>query len=153
MTVYQIDPATSETLAYIAEHMSKADREEVWAASHSTPLEALQKSMDGSSKAWVGLADGVPFCAFGVASSTLLSDVGVPWLLGTEDVPKHARVFLRVSKSYIHEQARWHKLLVNYVDARHARAVKWLRWLGFTMYPAEPFGPDQVPFHRFEMRA
>ena len=42
-----------------------------------------------------------------------------------------------------------YRLLQNHVDARNTEAVRWLGWLGFEMDPALPFGPDQLPFHRF----
>ena len=45
-----------------------------------------------------------------------------------------------------------YSLLINFVDARHGVAIRWLKWLGFKVFPAKPFGPDKLPFHRFEMR-
>ena len=39
------------------------------------------------------------------------------------------------------------------VDARNARAIRWLRWLGFRIHPAEAHGIQGLPFHRFEMRS
>lgn len=43
-------------------------------------------------------------------------------------------------------------LLTNYVDARNAVSIRWLRWLGFEIEPAAPFGIHGLPFHRFSMR-
>jgi len=150
---YEIVPATAEHILELAQTMRKADVDEVWAAAHRTPLEALQVSVACSSETFAGLADGRVICVFGVASATLLSVMGIPWMLGSEELPKHARAFLRRNKSYIRWLKSEYKLLANYVDSRHTDAIRWLKWLGFKLDPALPFGPDQVPFHRFEMRA
>jgi hypothetical protein len=40
----------------------------------------------------------------------------------------------------------------NYVDARHARSIRWLKWLGFTIEEARPMGFAGLPFHPFGMR-
>jgi hypothetical protein len=39
--------------------------------------------------------------------------------------------------------------VVNYVDARNVRAVKWFKWLGFEVSEPEPFGLNGELFHRF----
>ena len=41
--------------------------------------------------------------------------------------------------------------MFNYVDARHTDAIRWLKWLGFTLHPATPYGPFDLPFHKFTM--
>ena len=50
-------------------------------------------------------------------------------------------------------QARY-KILENYVDAGHIKAVKWLQRIGFKL-DAEPipYGVSQLPFYRFEWAA
>ena len=37
------------------------------------------------------------------------------------------------------------------LDTQGRKAIKGLRWLGFEIYSAEPFGPDGAPFHPFGM--
>ena len=88
---------------------------------------------------------------FGIGRMTLLSQVGAPWLLGTEEIAKHGMHFLRASKRYIESQRKRYSLLLNYVDARHIIAIRWVRFLGFELLPAEPIGVDRMPFHQFRM--
>lgn len=153
MPEYAVVPATQVHIEELAQTMRQADRDEVWAAAHLSPYMALKLSFESSSNASTGLVDSRVLCMFGVATTSIVSDIGVPWLLGSEELPKHARAFLRRNRPYIRSVNAEYKLLVNYVDARHTEVVRWLKWLGFKLDPAKPFGPDQVPFHRFEMRA
>lgn len=151
--IYSLDLATTADLERIAANMDPADAAEVWATAHLTPAEALTASVAASRDPWVGRVNGEAVCAFGVSQRTILDDKGIPWLLGTPEIREHARVFLRVSKQWVAAQAERFATLENFVDSRHTRAVKWLSWLGFTIEPAQPFGPDGVPFHHFHMRA
>lgn len=153
MTQHEIAPATPEDLEYVAANMDPADAAEVWATAHKTPIEALTLSAGVSRETWAGRADGRAVCIFGVGTRFALDTVGVPWLLGTPEIRQHKRLFLRASKVWVSDRARQYSVLENWVDSRHTRAVKWLRWLGFTIEDAQPYGPDGVPFHRFHMRA
>lgn len=148
MTEYAAVAATQEHADHIAANMNEADVAEIWASSRMTPHLALTMAVV-SRDTRVGLADGVPICMFGCQAPSLLSDVAVPWLLGSKDISKHGRRFLRESKVYFAEMTKKHGVLVNYVDVRHKVAVRWLAWLGFTLEPAYPHGPDKLPFHRF----
>lgn len=133
--------------------MDPADAAEVWAMGRKTPLEALEASAKVSRETFVGLADHEPICAFGIGQRTLMDNVGIPWLLGTPEIRKHPRPFLNLSKHWI-DAAMWsysYERLENWVDVRHTRAVKWLKWLGFTIEEPTPFGPDRMLFHRFHM--
>lgn len=150
MTAYAVAPATPEHCAYVAEHMRAADVAECWAGWRHTPAEAVTRSAAVSRDAcYAGLADGVPLCVFGVGSATALSDLGSPWLLGTEDLPRHSRAFLRRNKAFVGHIRGEYSRLENYVDARNTLAIRWLKWLGFAVEEAAPFGAYQLPFHRF----
>lgn len=151
--IYSLDIASPADLERIAANMDPADAAEVWATAHLRPDQALLKSSSVSRETYVGKVRGEAICAFGIGQRTLLDHIGVPWLLGTPEIREHARVFLRVSKRWVEIEARRFTTLENFVDSRHTRAVKWLRWLGFAIEPAQPFGPDGVPFHHFHMRA
>jgi len=131
--------------------MREADKREVWAAGHLMPYDALDRSMKVSIEPLSGLVDGEAACMFGVGVSNALSRQGVPWLLTSDLVEEHAMAFLRRSKRWVASTKREYDLLLNFVDARNTMAVRWLGWLGFRLYPAEPYGVDGLPFHLFEM--
>lgn len=143
--------ATEEHVYELADTMAEADRAEAWAASHATPLEALMSSYAASRdtrQAWI--VNGRVLAMWGVGFVTPLDAVGMPWMLGAADLPKHGRAFARGSKIIA---AEWHKrypMLRNFVDARHTVAVRWVEWMGFTVSPAVPYGTEGFPFHPFE---
>lgn len=141
--------ATAEHLAYIAAHMRTPDVAEAWAAGHWAPLAALEMSAARTAEPLVALADGEPACAWGISQAAPLTWTGHPWLLGTPLLDAHALRILRVSKDYVESARLGYDRLVNYVDARNEKAVKWLGWLGFTLDPPAPWGVERRPFRRF----
>lgn len=148
---YSMVPTTPEHVAYVAERMRQADVDEVRASANLGPLEALEVSVRVSDPALTGLLDGEPVCIFGVASRSLLSDAGVPWMLGTGGVERHAAGFLRRSRKVVAGWLDRFDTLENFVDSRNTKSIAWLRWLGFTIHPPQPHGPFKVPFHHFTM--
>ena len=150
---YEIIEATLDHAEELGMRMRYPDRREVWAAAHETSLGAIINSLAVSRDAWTGLADDRVVCMFGVGSPMICSTVGVPWLLATTDLEKHARPFLRRNRKMVKQMMGNYSILRNFVDARNAASIRWLRWLGFRVLPPEPFGIDGLPFHPFEMRA
>ena len=90
---YSIVPAKLRHVFELAPKMSEADRDEIWAAGHLSPKQALLESIRSSNNAQAGLINGRVVCMFGVGEVSLLSTVGVPWLLTSDELPKHSRVF------------------------------------------------------------
>lgn len=96
-------------------------------------------------------ADGELLCIFGVAQASLMSTVGVPWLLATSAMFRHRSVLVRFSREHVARWAGMFTRLENYVDARNTLACAWLRWLGFALDKPAPFGVEGLMFHRFHM--
>lgn len=97
--------------------------------------------------------DGRMAAIFGVAPfGGLMSPTGVPWLLGTPEVPRHRRILARQARPYILRMLALYPHLINAVHAENTVAVHWLKRMGFTLLPAAPYGPRGAPFHYFEMR-
>lgn len=146
-----IVPAKLYHKVYLAENMCQRDRDECWAAGHKTPLQAITESLAASPNAQVGLCRGRVVCMYGVAEISILSNIGIPWLLGTDEIEKHSKYFLRQNRYYMKQVKKRYAFLFNFVDARNIVAIRWLKWLGFRIHDAQNFGPDDMPFHRFEM--
>lgn len=153
MAEYKILPASLEHFQELAHTMREADVAEVWAGWHKSPLEAIETSVTFSPEAFTGLADGRVVCMFGVAKPFLIGgeNIGAPWLLGAEELPDHARAFLRLNKRYIEAVRQDFSRLENYVAADNETAIRWLGWLGFTLEDPKPHGVDQELFCRFTM--
>lgn len=153
MVQFNVIPATPDHLKFIADNMRKADVDELMAMSGRTPQQAIEISLRNSDWCFVGLANDVPMCAFGVGTVNLLYRVGVPWLLGTNAIETHYRAFARGSVMWRDYMKARYDLLVNAVDARNTLSRRWLTWLGFTLSEAVPMGVSKLPFYPFELRS
>lgn len=133
--------------------MRDADRAEVYAATGRDPQTALVESVLHSTVAWAGLIEEVPVAIFGVGPLNILSGLGSPWLLGSDELEKHSFELLRKSRPYVTEMHRSYPVLFNLVDQRNVVSQRWLRWLGFTLHAPIPYGHLGLPFIPFEKEA
>lgn len=130
-------------------HIREADRQEVWAAGKLTPEIALRRGLAASDRAFTGVIDGEIVAMFGVTPGSILGGVGVPWMLGTEAIERHAVAFIRQSRPALWMMHARYDYLINFVDDRNKAAIRWLQWLGFHVEQPVPMGPFRVPFRRF----
>lgn len=140
-----------EHILSVAENMRPADQDEIWAACHLSPLESLTRAFMASPDAYAGMADDQPLLIYGLSKASFLQDVGHPWMLGAVALEKHSKALLRASKNIPMEMLTKYKYLLNYVDARNEKAIRWLKWLGFSLRDPIPFGVEKLPFHPFVM--
>lgn len=144
-------PAAGDAEALVAA-MRPQDRAEVEAIrGPGQELEAVRLGIELSVLAWSFTIGGELACICGVAPMSLMSDRGVPWLLGTTVMDRHPGALIRVAPAYIARMLAAFPHLMNGVDARNTMAVRWLRRAGFTLHPAVPVGSRGVMFHPFEL--
>jgi hypothetical protein len=110
----------------------------------------MRRGIEVSAFALTCLFDGEPVAMFGVVPASTLTGRGVPWMVASATLDRHQRLFLRHCRPAVEQMGRMFRHLCNHVDARNTKAVRWLAWLGFTVHPAQPHGPDRLPFHYFE---
>lgn len=138
-------------IAVLVRNMRDHDIQEVNAATHMGIRNAVKTSVDLSSYSKTGLVNDELVCMWGVCPISLLSGSGSPWMLGTDLIKKKQRIFLRRSKPWLDDIRKDYRYLENFVDARNTLSIKWLKWLGFEMDEAEPYGIHGEPFHKFTM--
>lgn len=153
MTRYAIVPATQEHVAAMLPHVRLADRREVFYSSGRPIEELLGQSVSLSLYAWAGIADDEVCCIFGVRGASMVSTTGYPWMIGTDGIDRHAKAFLRRNRKMVGVMLETFPSLENFVHHDNIAAVQWLKWLGFEIHPAEPFGAHRQLFHRFTMRS
>lgn len=147
-----VRPVAPGDIEELAHRMRQADIDEVAACGHA-PIGALEMSVARSSHSYTATADGEVACMFGVVPLSLLVGIGSPWMLGTDLVPKYPGAFIKHSAPYIRGMLEAYPHLFNFVDARNAKAIRWLKRVGFTLHAPVPHGPYGMPFHPFEMKA
>lgn len=146
----EIVPATQDHARQLALILRAADRDEVVAQSGLHPALALGMSLGSSDAAWTGLMDGQVAVIWGVAPQDELErDVGVPWMLGSDLIVQHPRLFLTHCQAAVEEMQALFPILENHVDIRNTVAIRWLKWLGFDIMEPVPHGPYKMPFHPF----
>lgn len=134
----------------VANAMREAEVLEVEKSSGRSPYNALKRAVEVSEKSATILIDGKPVAIFGVAHLTPISDIGYPWMLGTDDVQKHARRLLPHAGGKLDILAARYKHLRNYVHAANTVSIRWLRRMGFTIHDPAPYGVSGDMFHLFE---
>lgn len=150
MVDFKVVKATQELIDHMKGRIRDIDDFECYAAVDLPGDVALQVSYKMSSRCWVGIIDEIPFCAFGVA--TVHETKGSPWLLGAKNFKDAWAFTLRVSKKHIQEMLDPYVFLENYVHVTNKGSIKWLKWCGFTVETAEPYGVKRDLFHRFWLR-
>ena len=144
--------ATPEDVELLIENLREADRQEL-IASDGDPAEAIRRSVRESAWAVAIWLDGGFAAITGVAPiDGLLGSRASPWMLGTPHVDRYPSALVRVGRQYCDVMLQQYPHLLNFVDTRNTRSIRWLRRLGFTIHPAHVFGGRTHPFHLFEMR-
>lgn len=132
----------------VANGMRARDVEEVRAAGGFDPRAALLHSLDGDGLFWTLSDEDGPYALFGVTH--VAYDVGSPWFLATDRLYQHKKWFLRATPVFVRHMLDRYPVLMNYVDARHADSIRWLRYGGFVFDKYIPdFGYERRPFIRF----
>ena len=152
MTTYTILPATEADAIELAPRLRAEDVAECEALlGPGAAPDALLASVRGAAEAWTGRVDGEIACMWGVNPATLIGVTGVPWMLGSDIAPAHATQWLRENKRWLPHALGLFPRLCNIVDARYDKAVRWIRWQGFTLHEALPLGFNGAMFIPFEM--
>lgn len=101
-----------------------------------TPREALERSLSVSDMAATCVIDGKPQAMLGVAALSLIDDLGSPWLLGTTELRRHARLFVKAGPPMVAAMHERFSRLMNYTHADNRVSIAWLSRLGFD-FPGE----------------
>ena len=150
-----ITQATQEHVRAMSGRIRQADIDEFEAGYSLTPEKAMKVGIMVSTHCWTGICDGRPVAMAGLFPVSFIGDTARPWMVGTRDLerPEVRRQFLLLSKSVLRYMASLYPNLENHVDARNKLAIRWLKWLGFTMHDPSPHGPLGMPFCHFELRS
>lgn len=153
MPNFKIIPSTEAHAIELAANMRQADIDEIKASHGVNPLRGSVISYRLSEACFTGMVDNQVACTYGVIRRHVMSNRGMPWLLTTDLVERYAVPFLLGSRDVIARIKNAFGYLENYADIRNVVALRWLRWLGFRMSHAEPWGVERRLFQRFYWEA
>ena len=125
--------ATPEDVSYLGPRLRSADLKELKAAGYKTGKGALNHGFDISACCYTGInpETGQPAVMFGVVKTAEERGFNTIWLLGTDDVARHGRVFARRCRFWIRRFAEIYGIIGNAVDLDNVFYVRWLKWCGF----------------------
>lgn len=147
-----VTPARGWHIERMLPCIREADVRELWAGWRHTPEHALKFGLAHSSHVWTGMLDFEPICMVGIVPASMLCGTGTPWLIGTHGIERHQLAFLRRCKPHWRRMQGLYTQLANDVAADNEAAIRWLKWLGFSVHAPRPFGPDAALFSRFEWK-
>lgn len=144
--------SVEDDIIEIAPRMRQQDVDELWAGGRTTPVEALVMSFSCSDLTFTGMIDNRPEFMFGLSFISHATGLGSPWFLGTDEIKKHRRDFLRASVEWRDMFLARMPDLRNCVDDRNELSKRWLRWLGFELTDPVPMGYDGAMFRMFSYK-
>ena len=144
---------TMRNLEQLAEHLRSADKIELTAATGKDVLSVLKRSVEISTICYVDHPDQ-PNLIFGLSTFPEPRSAGI-WMVGTDEIENQPIKFCRTAKAVINgffELSDTIDYLCNYTHIDNVVHHKWLKWLGATLGPAMPYGPDGVLFRPFILK-
>jgi hypothetical protein len=150
---YQIVNALPEHAVNIAPNLRARDAREIRLACGLNVVDGLLWALSSSPLAWAAIDDEGVIAIWGVGSLSMLSDVGQPWLVGTERlVKKYRKAFLRLVDLFLDMIVDAYPMLEGYQLAEHGDRVRWLQWCGFKFDKPEIRGGFGMEYQRFELK-
>ena len=143
---------TQDHAEYIAHRLREVDRIEAWALHRLSPTMAVNGSLFLSEHSYAVLVDDEPVLVFGVQPESMVSSTGIVWLLATDNIIKIKKQFIKRCKTVLLDLIQDYDVVYNYVYTKNTIALRWLKWLGFTIHPAEAMGAMGAKFHKVEYR-
>ena len=146
---YTVRKTKEHDCLVLSKIMREADKREIWSSGRFKPIEALLDGFNLSKGNCYTLFLNMDIVGiFGV--SKVQDNIGVVWLMGSDNLTKYKKGFYKVSKEYLKLFLKEFKTVFNYVDERNTTTSKWLQKLGFKLIEREPeFGEDGIPFNLF----
>lgn len=149
--ILDIVPATLEHVEFMIHNLPDYEIEEI--EGHGISVEdGIRMSFKLSDQIWVALAPEGPVCMWGIKKARTLLGSASAWMLTSNLIVKYARPFLKQAKPYVKNLVEQEGLIETYMDSRHADAVRFYEWLGFTIEGGILVGPTKIPFFKIFMR-
>ena len=148
----KVRPALVGDAADLAPRLRESDLQEIQANLGADPLVVLEQGALESKPFYAVVTDeDIPIALFGVVPDMGDPDVGLVWLLASDELAEHRFFVLRNTRRWLDILQQQYRVLWNHIDARNELHIRWLEWSGFTLlWRVENYGVEQRPFYEFE---
>lgn len=126
---------TEADIVHLAAHMRQDDINDLRVVGWEDNAEAIRLSIARSDPRYLSVVevDGELLCIFGCATESLLSPVGIPWLLCTDAMTRYIKEATVKTRLVVRYMLNGWPVLQNVVDARNKMTIRWLKSIGFAM--------------------
>ena len=133
---------------YLGPRLRKPDQIEV-KVTGKTPEEAINDGFTNpNAKIYTGVdKNSTPVFIFGSVRCPHDENAGVVWMLGSDELDKNARSFLKISKQWIDEISKDYNYVYNLVHKDNTKSIRWLKWSGFTVDTSRTYNKDGEDFY------
>lgn len=136
----------NKDLKYILQNLREQDKNEVKLIYGENWFDKVWKDFKNLKTARIGYKnDNTPVVVFGVLPN---GPVGIIGMLSTSDIEKEQKSFLVLGKKWVKSQGKKYKALENKVYSSNVKAIKWLKWMGFTVEKNLGLGDKFLKFYK-----
>lgn len=129
--IVKIRKAKSRDVRLLSGRLREADALEVIGAGAANVADGLAESFQRSTLRRTIELDGLPVGMFGLVPDRKIGAVSAQvWLLGTPELSRIKKTFVRESRRVLAEFLKCYPVLWNVVDVRYTSAIRWLESCG-----------------------
>jgi hypothetical protein len=144
---YVIRKPTLSDLKFLSDNVRDDDRKEALIFTNLHIDEIFKITPNILEESFVWEVDNKLIAMYGIAR---WDNHNIIWLLATNEFDKYKIIFRKDCKKVFNEMMKKERHVYNYVLAESKKVVRWLEWLGFTVYAPEPMGVNGELFCNFE---
>jgi len=133
----------------LAVNLRKKDIAEIYKSHHKTPEAALLEGYTNSIVCLTIERNEKAIAMFGIVPATILGNTAAIWLLGSPEIEKIQRVFIKHSRKFIGMFLGYYPYLENWVSCENILSIKWLKFCGAIMEEPRPYGIEEALFRHF----
>lgn len=138
-------------IEHVAKHARQTDIVEVYESSRRDMLSALRSSTQRSEATATITVGDEPVGLCGVGRVSMLSNFGVPWMIGTDTMTREARLLLPYARDIVVKMMVGYDRLTNMVHVDNKASIRWLKYMGFIMGDPQKLGWRGAEFMVFNM--
>lgn len=139
-------PISSEHIDDLSENIRPKDHQEIMAYSDGNIHDIIEYHIDKSDVSFAATIDDGLLAVVGVVPQSSLRLTGIPWILTTTLLDKHPRFLVKYSKPVLEVWLHKYDKLFNIVDSRYEQALRWVKWMGFTIHEPKLYEGMDVEF-------
>lgn len=151
ITNIEIRKPTDRDIRLLVENLREADKEEMKAYFNENYEWMIKTSVKFSKDAWSVVVNGKLLFICGVGLTSLIGNVGCPWLLGSNHIYRYPKEFVKQAKLILEEIKEEYACLSNHVYAENKNAIRFLKRLGFSLNDPEHYGAHGKLFIPFSI--